>query len=219
MIDKAGLSVDIASFISKCKRAVSRATAQRLEAQTLYAGARMFCDLRLQDELITDGQLDPLPVIPLIVHGSDGLLWLSVRLSFKPRLEKLTHAQIRVLSGERTGNKTCLLRVEWDPRELSTSSLEKDHGQPHWQIDPAIAPTTFAGFQLDETRQSVAPRLRYYSNVDLIHLAMATTFHLKSSGSRVSSADTTPEAVARWLERSVAYVLSQLRYVTKKVPK
>jgi hypothetical protein len=114
--------------------------------------------------------------------------------------------------------KTCFLRLEWDPRATA-----KRHAQPHWQFE-GVAPQRDAESFQEYSRETRQLRLRapdaparptrdYWYGVEKMHLPMAATFQYKGGVRGMGPGIGTTDDVVRWLEGSLAYMKDQFQYV------
>lgn len=127
------------------------------------------------------------------------LYWLSMVITYALKLGVPQFGQVSIVlfSGLFSGEKEALLRAEWDRLEPAT-----EHAQPHWHVYG--------------TREGDVHDLR--NSVDLMHLAMATTWHVDGDTTESHYCEPSGEMLPRWIIGCLKYVRGQLAYVSHRRP-
>lgn len=161
-------------------------------------------------------------LLPLALRGGRDDLWFSVRFELNRSGAQLWHAQVRFVVGSAVEpEKTCFLRLEWDPRV----SAER-HAQPHWQFEgvaPQREPESFQEYsretrelRLHEPAAPARPTRDYWYGVEKMHLPMAATFQREGGAPGLLPGVGTTDDLVRWLYGSLAYMRDQFQYVIER---
>ena len=213
-----GCQVSSHSWVAqKCTGLMRDALSQQTLAFSRARTGRGWEVYELAGAWATQAEADrPYRVLPIFEVGSD--LWLGALLCFEHRggCCYLHDISLIIFRGEASGDKTPLLRAEWDAYQNGDGG----HAQPHWHvysqiespasqwINDAVEPETI---EFGSEASGGKPEKTWADRMHSFHFAMNSQWH--RDGSSACNEPMTQDGLLNWLDGCIRYTLRELEYV------